>query len=261
MALTDIEAGLSSQPVNQKLEKTNILKIDIDDIHPNELNIMSTEDIDELAESIKKDGLINPLKVYKNNDGSYELLGGHRRWLAIKKIVDEDDDFDPEVNCIVLSRPDDKLREQMQIIQDNAQRDMTSEDKKNLFQKLNDIFDTAEAEGNYAVTGGQTKSDWISVNLGVSQRTVQRWLKEIQNKKESPEEEKSVAKSDDKPSKSATPEDPDAPGKEDIAQAKDILSSKFASVNVTKGKITFKFETKDDLAELVEMLTGIEMAV
>ena len=65
MALTDIEAGLSSQPVNQKLEKTNILKIDIDDIHPNELNIMSTEDIDELAESIKKDGLINKMDPVK----------------------------------------------------------------------------------------------------------------------------------------------------------------------------------------------------
>ena len=261
MALTDIEAGLSSQPVNQKLEKTNILKIDIDDIYPNEMNIMSTDDIDELAESIKKDGLINPLKVYKNNDGSYELLGGHRRWMAIKKLVDENDDFDPEVNCIVLSRPEDKLREQMQIIQDNAQRDMTSEDKKKLFQKLNDIFDTAEAEGNYAITGGQTKSDWISVNLGVSQRTVQRWIKEAQTKKDAPEEEKPVEKTENKPSKPATPENPDAPGKEDIAQAKDILSSKFVSVNVTKGKITFKFETKDDLAELVEKLTGIEMAV
>lgn len=259
--LTDIETGLSSQPVNQKLEKTNILKIDIDDIYPNEMNIMSTEDIDELAGSIKKDGLINPLKVYKNNDGSYELLGGHRRWLAIKKIVDEDDDFDPEVNCIVLSRPEDKLREQMQIIQDNAQRDMTTEDKKKLFQKLNDIFDTAEAEGNYAITGGQTKSVWISVNLGVSQRTVQRWIKEAQTKKDAPEEEKPAEKTENKPSKPATPENPDAPGKEDIAQAKDILSSKFVSVNVTKGKITFKFETKDDLAELVEKLTGIEIAV
>ena len=260
MALTNIEAGLSSQPVNQKL-KTNILKIDIDDIYPNEMNIMSTDDIDELAKSIKKDGLINPLKVYKNKDGSYELLGGHRRWLAIKKLVDENDDFDPEVNCIVLSRPEDKLREQMQIIQDNAQRDMTSEDKKKLFQKLNDIFDTAEAEDNYAITGGQTKSDWISVNLGVSQRTVQRWIKEAQTKKDAPEEEKPAEKTENKPSKPATPENPDAPGKEDIAQAKDILSSKFASVNVTKGKITFKFETKDDLAELVEMLTGIEMVV
>lgn len=261
MALTDIEAGLSSQPVNQKLEKTNILKIDIDDIYPNEMNIMSTDDIDELAESIHKNGLLNPLKVYKNKDSSYELLGGHRRWLAIKKIVEEDDDFDPEVNCIVLSRPEDKLREQMQIIQDNAQRDMTSEDKKKLFQKLNDIFDTAEVEGNYAITGGQTKSDWISMNLGVSQRTVQRWLKEIQDKKETAEERKPDEKAKDKPSKPATPENPDAPDKEDIAQAKDILSSKFASVNVTKGKITFKFETKDDLAELVEKLTGIEMAV
>lgn len=260
MALTNIEAGLSSQPVNQKL-KTNILKIDIDDIYPNEMNIMSTDDIDELAKSIKKDGLINPLKVYKNKDGSYELLGGHRRWLAIKKLVDENDDFDPEVNCIVLSRPEDKLREQMQIIQDNAQRDMTSEDKKKLFQKLNDIFDTAEAEGNYAITGGQSKSDWIAMNLGVSQRTVRRWIASLEDKKEVPDEEKPAEKAEDKPSKPATPENPDAPDKEDIAQAKDILSSKFVSVNVTKGKITFKFETKDDLAELVEKFTGIEMAV
>lgn len=259
--LTDIETGLSSQPVNQKLEKTNILKIDIDDIYPNEMNIMSTDDIDELAESIKKDGLINPLKVYKNKDGSYELLGGHRRWLAIKKLVDENDDFDPEVNCIVLSRPEDKLREQMQIIQDNAQRDMTSEDKKKLFQKLNDIFDTAEAEGNYAITGGQSKSDWIAMNLGVSQRTVRRWIASLEDKKEVPDEKKPDKKAEDRPSKSVTPENPDAPDKEDIAQAKDILSSKFVAVNVTKGKITFKFETKDDLAELVEKLTGIEMAV
>ena len=130
-----------------------------------------------------------------------------------------------------------------------------------LFRKLNDIFDTAEAEGNYAITGGQTKSDWISVNLGVSQRTVQRWIKEALTKKDAPEEEKPAEKTENKPSKPATPENPDAPGKEDIAQAKDILSSKFVSVNVTKGKITFKFETKDDLAELVEKLTGIEMAV
>ena len=32
-------------------------------------------------------------------------------------------------------------------------------------------------------------------------------------------------------------------------------------MNVTKGKITFKFETKNDLAELVERLTGTEMVV
>lgn len=259
--LTELETGLSFLPDNEKFDKTIILKIDIDDIIPNDKNVLSTDDIDELAESIHKDGLLNPLKVYKNEDGTYELFGGHRRYLALKKLVDEDDDFDPEVSCIVYKRPADELRERLQIIQDNAQRDMTQDDRKKLFIELNNIFDTAEAEGNHAIGDGRAKADWIAVKLGISKRTVYRWLKEIQDKKESPEEEKPDEKTEDKPSKSATPEAPDAPSKEDIAQAKDILSSKFTSINVTKGKITFKFETKDDLAELVEMLTGIEMAV
>lgn len=259
--LTELETGLSFLPDNEKFDKTLILKIDIDDIIPNDKNVLSTDDIDELAESIHKDGLLNPLKVYKNEDGTYELFGGHRRYLALKKLVDEDDDFDPEVSCIVYKRPADELRERLQIIQDNAQRDMTQEDRKKLFIELNNIFDTAEAEGNHAIGDGRSKSDWIAVKLGISKRTVFRWLKEIQDKKESPEEEKPDEKTGDKPSKQATPENPDAPDKEDIAQAKDILSSKFASVNVTKGKITFKFETKNDLAELVERLTGTEMVV
>ena len=251
--LTELETGLSFLPDNEKFDKTLILKIDIDDIIPNDKNVLSTDDIDELAESIHKDGLLNPLKVYKNEDGTYELFGGHRRYLALKKLVDEDDDFDPEVSCIVYKRPADELRERLQIIQDNAQRDMTQEDRKKLFIELNNIFDTAEAEGNHAIGDGRSKSNWIAIKLGVSQRTVRRWIASLKGKKEVPAE--------DKPSKPATPENPDAPDKEDIAQAKDILSSKFASVNVTKGKITFKFETKDDLAELVERLTGTEMVV
>lgn len=258
--LTELETGLSFLPDNEKFDKTIILKIDIDDISPNDKNVLSTDDIDELAESIHKDGLLNPLKVYKNEDGTYELFGGHRRYLALKKIIDEDDDFDPEVSCIVYKRPADEMRERLQIIQDNAQRNMTQEDRKKLFIELNEIFDTAEAEGNYAIVDGRSKSDWIAVKLGVSQRTVRRWISDFEEI-DSPEEEKLAEKAEDKPSKPATPENPDAPGKEDIAQAKDILSSKFASVNVTKGKITFKFETKDDLAELVEKLTGIEMVV
>ncbi len=259
--LTELETGLSFLPDNEKFDKTIILKIDIDDIIPNDKNVLSTDDIDELAESIHKDGLLNPLKVYKNEDGTYELFGGHRRYLALKKLVDEDEDFDPEVSCIVYKRPADEMRERLQIIQDNAQRNMTQEDRKKLFIELNEIFDTAEAEGNYAIVDGRSKSDWIAVKLGVSQRTVRRWISDFEEKTDSPEEEKPAEKAEDKPSKSATPENPDAPDKEDIAQAKDILSSKFVAVNVTKGKITFKFETKEELAELVETLTGIEMAV
>ena len=42
------------------------------------------EAIDELADSIKKHGLINPVIVKKNND-YYEIIAGERRWRAAKK--------------------------------------------------------------------------------------------------------------------------------------------------------------------------------
>ena len=57
------------------------------------------EALDELAESIKRYGLIQPIIVTKK-DGYYQIVAGERRWRASKKaglttisaIVREDDD-------------------------------------------------------------------------------------------------------------------------------------------------------------------------
>lgn len=43
-------------------------------------------DIDELAESIKKQGLITPLTVTKNGGDTYKLVSGFRRWNALKML-------------------------------------------------------------------------------------------------------------------------------------------------------------------------------
>lgn len=255
--LSDLETGLSSQPENQRLEKQTILKIDIDDIIPNEKNIMSTDDIDELAESIRKDGLLNPLKVYRNSNGTFELFGGHRRYMALKKIIDEDEDFDFEVNCIVYKRPESELRERMQIIQDNAQRDMSNEDKRKVFEELSKIFDEAEAEDNVEITGRKPKSEWISINLGLSQRTIQRWLKDESKKEATSETEAVEAPQETEKKESAqTEENPDAPSKEEIKSAKEILSSKFEGASVSKSKITIPFDDRFALHDLIEELTG-----
>jgi len=45
----------------------------------------SEQKIDQLAESIKKHGLIHALSVVEDPDGGYELINGHRRWLAHKR--------------------------------------------------------------------------------------------------------------------------------------------------------------------------------
>ena len=43
-------------------------------------------EIHELAESIEKQGLINPILVQKLSDGRYEVIAGHRRFEAVKRI-------------------------------------------------------------------------------------------------------------------------------------------------------------------------------
>jgi ParB/RepB/Spo0J family partition protein len=43
-------------------------------------------EICELAESIEKQGLINPILVQKLENGQYEVIAGHRRFEAVKRI-------------------------------------------------------------------------------------------------------------------------------------------------------------------------------
>lgn len=43
-------------------------------------------EISELADSIEKQGLINPILVQKLSDGFYEVVAGHRRFEAVKRI-------------------------------------------------------------------------------------------------------------------------------------------------------------------------------
>lgn len=61
---------------------SDILNIKIDDIdsfnnHPFQVNV--DENLEKLMNSIKNNGLINPIIVRKKQNGRYELISGHRR--------------------------------------------------------------------------------------------------------------------------------------------------------------------------------------
>ena len=51
-------------------------------------NIRNERDneIAELADSINRQGLINPILVQKRDDGKYEVIAGHRRFEAVKRL-------------------------------------------------------------------------------------------------------------------------------------------------------------------------------
>jgi len=69
----------------EKGKTAEVMEIDIGSIAPNEYQprrAFNNESLQELAESIKKKGVIQPVIVRKVDDSSYRLIAGERRWRA-----------------------------------------------------------------------------------------------------------------------------------------------------------------------------------
>lgn len=64
--------------------------INIDLLFVSELNIrygeINQKNVNKIAESIEKNGLINPITVRKKDD-KYEIIAGQHRFEAIKKLL------------------------------------------------------------------------------------------------------------------------------------------------------------------------------
>ena len=66
------------------------------------------DQVEVLSESITNVGLINPLIVYKKNEGEYVLIDGHIRLCALSKTDTVSKD---QIPCIVVDEPFDKIKE------------------------------------------------------------------------------------------------------------------------------------------------------
>ena len=73
--------------INQNIN-TPYLSISIGDLEPNRFqprNYFNQRKIEELAQTKKKNGLIQPIAVRPKSKGGYEIIAGERRWLAAQK--------------------------------------------------------------------------------------------------------------------------------------------------------------------------------
>jgi len=75
--------------------KMELIELPINKIIPSAFQPRETfpkDELEELAESMKEYGLLNPILVRKNGDGTYQIIAGERRWRAaqlagMKKIM------------------------------------------------------------------------------------------------------------------------------------------------------------------------------
>ena len=270
-----------------EVEKPVELYLKIDEIEPNRLQPRKNFDEDalqELSESIKQFGLIQPI-VVKKQDNYYEIVAGERRWRAARIAGLK------EVPVIVKEYSE---RESMEIaIVENLQReDLNPIEEAQAYRRLIEEFGLKQDEAAQRVSKSRTAVTNAMRLLKLDERVQQmviddmisgghaRTLLAIENKEEQyamamlvfdnkmsvRETEKLVRNYLKKEEEKKTPEK-----KEDFSQMetiyhqleermKSVIGSKVAihSRNYKKGKIEIEYYSNDELERIIDLIESVK---
>lgn len=263
-------------------DEDRVLYIDINDIKPNKDQPRKTfneEKLKDLANSIKENGVIQPLIIRKAQNG-YELVAGERRWRAariaeIKKVPCIIRNFDEKQNMIVaiienMQRENlDPIEEALGLNEMIKRFEFTQEQVSNALGKsrayianslrllkLPEKIQNMIIEGRISAAHGRTiitiKDENKQIEVcdkiirnGLSVRAAERLTEKIKDDAR-PERKKR------KPSVNA-----------EIAAVEDELRKIFGTkVNIngkaSTGKIEIEYYSVDELNRLIDMLRSIE---
>lgn len=124
-----MSALLSDRPTTANEE---MIEIDTDLIEPNTLQPRTNFDeerLEELAQSIKSNGIIQPLLVRKLNGERYQLVAGERRWRAAQRAGLL------RVPCVVREIPEDKILE-LALIENIQRQELNAIEEAHAYKRL-----------------------------------------------------------------------------------------------------------------------------
>mgnify|MGYP006186186863 CR=1 FL=1 len=115
-----------------KTTNKSYLSVSIGDLAPNKFqprNFFDSKKIDELAQSIKKNGLIQPIAVRKSKKNGYEIIAGERRWIAAQRVGLH------EVPIIILDLSDNQSLE-LAIVENIQREELNSIEEAKGYDRL-----------------------------------------------------------------------------------------------------------------------------
>ncbi|HEV2860367.1 MAG TPA: ParB/RepB/Spo0J family partition protein [Pyrinomonadaceae bacterium] len=124
-----MSALLSDRPATANEE---MQEVDIDLIEPNNFQPRTTfneERLEELAQSIKSNGVIQPLLVRKLGEGRYQLVAGERRWRAAQRAGLL------RVPCVVREIPEDKMLE-LALVENIQRQELNAIEEAHAYKRL-----------------------------------------------------------------------------------------------------------------------------
>lgn len=123
--------------------------IDIDLLHEDPRNFYEVSGVDKLASNIALFGLMDPLLVRNVEDGTVQIVSGHRRHAALRKLVEEGHEDLRQVPCIRVQGEASPALQELQLIYANSDtRKMTSADIGKQAERVEQLLYQLKEEGH-----------------------------------------------------------------------------------------------------------------
>lgn len=159
-----------------------VYRIPIEDLHPHPLNpygIRNDSSMQELAESVKENGVLIPAIARSRRDGGYELISGHRRKYACEQLgqdtmpvmvldLKDDDaiiqlvDSNIQRENILPSERAKAYKLRMEAVKKKAGRPQKEEEQNS--PKISANFRSDDSVGDVAGVSGDTVRNYIALN-------------------------------------------------------------------------------------------------
>lgn len=262
------------------------LEIPLKDIYPNPLQprkIFDTKALDELASSIKVNGVIMPIVVNKDEQGKYMIIAGERRFRASKIAGKEN------IPAIIKEYDDRKIQE-ISLIENLQREDLNPIESATAMKQLMDDYGLTQEElserigksrsaiantlrlltldeeviklvSNGKLSQGharalvtlpydvQVKIARRSVQDGMSVRDIEREVKDYYNPPDAKKRIREIKRQ----------EDQSAELKDLIARMQQVLGTKIQAIgNDKKGRIYIDYYTTDDLDRICDIIEFLE---
>lgn len=142
MDLLNNNSKEATEPTTEKINKFKTISINVDDLVPSSENFYSVDEqgIEELKDSIEAFGLQQNLVVKRIDNNKYEIIAGHRRYLALKKLYKEGKEQFQYAPCKVENDEDAIRNKLILLITNSTARELTEYEKMQQAQKLKELL-------------------------------------------------------------------------------------------------------------------------
>ncbi|MBV8856005.1 MAG: ParB/RepB/Spo0J family partition protein [Acidobacteria bacterium] len=261
-----------------------MIEIDLDLIEPNNFQPRTSFDeerLEQLAQSIKANGIIQPLLVRRLSSDRYQLVAGERRWRAAQRAGLH------RVPCVIKEIPEDKMLE-LALIENIQRQELNAIEEAQAYKRLIETLGLTQEMVAQRVGRDRTfitnylrllrlpediqrmvEVEQISMGharalLGVDEAEIQRKLaKEVSEKglsvRQTERAIKRIVEGEATETVTSTKEDPNFKAAEDKLRRK--LSSKvhiLVNQKSNGGKIEIEFFDDNDLNRIYEIIMGKE---